>query len=341
MESEKAGVQAERIASRFIAQRAAGPWSDEDGAELERWLTASTLNLVAYYRLNAAWEELGRLEVLGAAPKVTELGSVAHLSRMQDLRWSQALAACLALAAVAVLFVFRESIFHLNRYSTAVGGLEAVQMKDGSRVVLNTNSVLRIHLTSKERRIDLDRGEAFFDVAKDPARPFIVQAGDKRVVAVGTRFSVRRESNEVRVSVADGAVRVEPLETIPLLGAASGGEKSTRVKVHEALLLSAGKVARANSAGVLVEEHPLQDIEQHLSWRSGVLAFHRTPLAEAVEEINRYNARQIVIRDPSVAAIQVGGIFEATKIDAFLHLLESGFPIAISQEGDRIVIASR
>src|SRR3981189_822736 len=84
-------------------------------------------------------------------------------------------------------------------YRTAIGGIAAISMKDGSTVTLNTNSDIRVALSETERRVDLEKGEAFFEVAKDPNRPFVVRVGDQRVIAVGTKFSVRREPNHVRV----------------------------------------------------------------------------------------------------------------------------------------------
>src|SRR6202040_1387699 len=97
-------------------------------------------------------------------------------------------------------------------YRTAIGGIAAISMKDGSTVTLNTNSEIRVALNETERRVDLERGEAFFEVAKDHNRPFIVRVGDQRVIAVGTKFSVRREPNHVRVVVTEGRVRLEHSE---------------------------------------------------------------------------------------------------------------------------------
>ncbi len=128
-------------------------------------------------------------------------------------------------------------------------------MEDGSRITLNTDSQIRVDLTVKERRVELQQGEAFFEVAHDASRPFIVRAGNKRVIAVGTRFSVRREANDVRVVVTEGKVRVET----------EGDPSSTSPEP-----LVAGTVAQASSAGVLVQTEPLAQAEESLS---GVRAF--------------------------------------------------------------------
>jgi transmembrane sensor len=310
--------RAEEAASRFIAARETGPWGDQEAAALEGWLAAATLNRVVYYRLNAAWQEAGRLKALDAGASPARIGW-SILPRNPPYWWPRALAASVLLASAIALVVFRESIFQLNSYSTVVGGLESLPIEDGSRVTLNTNSKLHVALSDDERRIDLDRGEAFFEVAQDRTRPFVVRAGRTRVVAVGTQFSVRRDGDEVRVSVTQGMVRIEPA----------------------GLLLSAGATARTHAETVSIEKKTVPEVEQALSWRSGILTFRDLQLADAVAELNRYNARKIVIRDPAVAAIRVGGIFGATQPERFARLLESGFPIQVVEEPEQLILVAR
>lgn len=321
--ANRKGLRAEAAASRFIARKETGPWSEQEQQALEQWLEESTLHRVAYYRLNAAWQEAGRLKVLPAQDHRAQLAILpARKPRPRGFRLSFAAAAGVVLALAAVLGLLYASVFSVERHRTGVGGLEAVQMADGSRVMLNTDSEIKIQMGTHERRIVLSRGEAFFDVAKDPSRPFVVSVGERRVVAVGTQFAVRRDNGALRVSVTEGVVRMEQ-------------------EAAKSVLLPAGTLARVEAGEVRVREQPVARIEQDLTWRSGVLTFNRTPLAQAVEEINRYNTRQIVIRDPGAAAIQVGGTFVATKLDSFLSLLESGFPLRVTQEGSRIAIDSK
>jgi transmembrane sensor len=168
------------------------------------------------------------------------------------------------------------------------------------------------------------RGEAFFDVAKDPARPFVVYANDKRVVAVGTQFAVRMKPEGLQVIVAEGRVRVD---------------KATLIGRPESLAeLVAGNVAIADSSMVRVQVQPIVEVEQALSWRAGYIVLSRTSLDDAVAEFNRYNRRQLVINDPALAEIQVGGNFKADNIDGFVRLLEEGFQIRADEHSDRIVL---
>jgi transmembrane sensor len=349
MESSR---QIEEGAAAWLAKRDSGHWSEEDECELQTWLDASTANTVAFIRLEAVWGEARRLKALGAGvqPNVvppanawrfppffeprntgTEVSSsgapasapATQLHRRGWLRY--AVAAGLVLVAVSALtwYVARSGQY----YHTPVGGLESVPMADGSKVTLNTDSAIRLAVTEKERGVLLERGEAFFDVAKDPGRPFVVRAGSKRVIAVGTRFSVRRTSDDVRVFVTEGTVRVEGAST-PDAALSEGG----------AIFLAAGSVARAGDSGILVQKRPLADVEDYLTWRAGYVTFRETPLAEAIAEFNRYNDRKMIIRDPEVAAIRVSGKFRSNRFEAFVRLLEQGFPIQAQREGDRIVL---
>jgi transmembrane sensor len=171
--------------------------------------------------------------------------------------------------------------------------------------------------------VELNHGEAFFEVAKDPTRPFVVKAGHARVIAVGTQFSVRREGDQVDVVVIEGHVRVE---------------RDHQTEGAPPALLAPGDVARSDGQGVLVQEKPLPEAEAILSWRSGFLVFHDTPLKEAVAQFNRYNTRKIVIDDPNVANLRIGGNFKSTNSEAFVRLIESGLPIHAEHQGGQIIL---
>lgn len=323
-------LQAEQAAASWIAKRDAGPWTADDATALEAWLAESAGHQAAYYRFNGAWQEAGRLKALMAGNAATvAVASVAGSPVANGLWLSRkavlGLAAAIVLTIAATFLVMEGRLLHRNDYSTAVGGWEAVPMPDGSKVTLNTDSEIRVAVTEKERRVELKHGEAFFEVAKDPSRPFVVTVAGQRIVAVGTAFSVRREGNDIRVIVSEGKVRVE----VP-------GKDADLMEP-----VPAGSVVRTASNEVLVQKKPITEIEQSLSWRTGLLTFRDTPLADAVAEFNRYNTRQLVIEDPAIAALEVGGIFRATRLDSFVRLLQDGFPVRASVEDDRIVLRGR
>jgi transmembrane sensor len=310
--------QSEQAAAAWIARRDSGEWGETDAAAFNEWLAASPSHRVAYYRLNAAWQETGRLQALvGNTPPVPKRPELSE----RQLRW-RSLAAAVVLAVGVTLVVFKATNVPRGTHATVIGGMERVPMVDGSRVTLNTNSQVSIALSEHERRVELKHGEAFFEVAKDPNRPFVVVAGDKRIIAVGTAFSVRHDGDDLKLIVSEGTVRMEtPSKHIKPPGP-----------------LSAGSIVRARRDAMLVQKEAMADIERTLSWRNGVLTFRDTALSSAIAEFNRYNTRQIVIEDERVAALQIGGIFRATQPEAFVRLLSEGFPIQVVMDDERIVL---
>lgn len=365
--SESRSKRIERTAADWLAKRDGDSWSEADADAFRRWQEESTAHRVAVIRLRHIWQQADRLQALGAgvppetvpAPDQWRLSAFfnprsepvadrflagvqrdeepARQSRRAGWRFGAVAASTLVAGILGVTWYLWSS--GGPTYATAVGGFATVPMNDGSKVTLNTNSKVRITLTQTERRVELRQGEAFFEVAKDPQRPFVVQAGDKRVVAVGTQFSVRRDGADIRVVVTEGKVRVE---TPMLLHSAreqrvGAGQESSA----DATVLTAGTVAQAGEAGVLVQQSSVTAAEKTLSWRSGYLAFHDTTLEEAVGELNRYNERELVIADPALASLRIGGNLRATNVDAFVRLLKKSFPISVHEEGDRIVLEKR
>jgi len=355
MESHR---QLEDLAAAFLAKRDSGDWADEDQAGLTRWIEASTANRVAFLRLEAVWEEARRLKALGAgvqpgtvpppggwqhspffdsrAAAVTSPPSRAFLEAARAAPESPApgrawrILAAAAASIVLAVGIAATYFMHARggvRYSTPIGEVASVPLQDGSNMTLNTSSRVRVDLSREERRINLERGEAFFVVAKDPKRPFVVEAGTKRVVAVGTQFSVRRDRNDIRVVVTEGTVRVEALRSAALPEAELSGTA-----------LTAGTIAHASDGDVLVQKTSLPQAEEVLSWRLGYLTFRDTNLTDAVEEFNRYNTHRIAIADPQVASIRISGTFRPTNYEAFVRLLEEGFSIHARNTEEEITL---
>jgi len=334
-------------AGHWLARRDRSDWTEQDEILLQQWLEQSTAHVVAFVRLEAAWTEAKRLQALaggiepGTVPSVEEWGLARFFDPATGVvpsapaesssrprrgllrglsRWGLAASVLIAIAVGLVRYWPPGT-----SYSTPVGGIVLVPMSDGSRVTLNTDSKIRLDLTETQRLVELQQGEAFFEVAKDPSRPFVVAAGPKRVVAVGTKFSVRRDGDEVQVFVTEGRVRVEDTEPV--------------ANAHDSLqTLAAGSLARGDGGALLVQHEALPEIERQLSWRAGYLLFRDTPLSEAVAEFNRYNPQQIVIGDPGVGAIRISGKFRPTQYEAFLRLMQKGFAVRTHRAGDAIVI---
>jgi transmembrane sensor len=338
--------QIELAAATWLARRDAGDWSTAEQDALDAWLAGSTAHRVAFLRLDSAWREAGRLQALGAglADEMPARRRWAQPAAAEDVfavspargrlakasmpwRWLGAAMAALVLAIAGTAAWYRAGNEPLATYATAVGELSEVSLADGSKATLSSDSQVQVAWSRRERHIDLMHGEAFFAVAKNPGRPFVVQVGSRQVVAVGTRFSVRRDGSYLRVVVTEGVVRLEPA------GADGSGPSST--------LLPAGSVALMDVNGLLVRSLPVAQAEHYLDWRSGYVSFHNTPLSAAVSEMNRYSARKIVVADPAIAGIPLGGNFRWSNTDAFVHLLEAGFPVRAEPRGDQVLLHAR
>ena len=248
-------------------------------------------------------------------------------------------AAAILLAMIGGSFILVTTILDRGRYTTSVGQVASVRLPDGSTMTLNTDSEARIKYSRAERRVDLARGEAFFDDIKDPRRPFVVYVGDKRVVAVGTAFSVSMDNRDIRVVVIQGQVRFQDLRpaSTPAHGEPvprAGGMESLPAQPTD-LLLNADTIARAAGGDLLVQNISITQAEQVLSWRKGYLTFHDTTLADAIDQLNRYNRHKIIIADPTVAAIRISGTFRPTDNEAFVHLLQEAYSIRAATTEDQ------
>jgi len=345
-------AQIEALAADWLARRDSGRLSATEVAELTAWLDASTAHRIAFIRLESAWLQADRLTVLGVglepgerpapggwrdSPYFTSrLGEasapIATISPAQQAgsrtfkRRFAAVAASLLLAfigAMAVLQWSRGSI-----YQTEVGVASSIPLSDGSKVTLNTNSKIRVTVSETQRLVELQQGEAFFDVAKDEKRPFVVRSGSLRVVAVGTKFAVRLDADQVRVLVSEGRVRIEKEE---------GGDEEVALAQ-----IDSGSVAYSHGGeSVLTQAQPIERVEAALSWRTGFVVFHETPLSEAVEELNRYNTRKIVVEDPVIGDTRISGNFRAANGDAFARLLQDGFAIRAEVSDTQIVLRAK
>jgi transmembrane sensor len=339
-------AEIEEAAAAWFAKREGGHWQPADEAQLATWLEAATAHRVAFVRILAAWERSGRLNALGAgiaqgtvperdswrfAPVSVDSVTVTESSdRHARHRWlrSRGLRVIAALWVIATVAgtVWYFSIDRGKFYRTGIGAVSTVPLSDGSTVTLNTDTQVHVELAPHERSVKVDQGEVFFDVAHDSSRPFVVTVADERIIAVGTQFSIRRQDKDVRILVTQGRVRIERVGS-------SLGEAATS--------LDAGFEARTTPGALLIDQPTSTQFEQLLSWRTGHLLFRDTTLADAVAEFNRYTSRKIVIADPAIAGIRIGGSFHSDDIEAFLWLLQDGFPVEVEQRSDRIILTQR
>jgi transmembrane sensor len=372
-------------AARWFARRDSGNWTNADQQAFDDWLASSLAHRIAYIRIAAAWKRAARMKALGAgvppgtiplrgswadvrfsSGRSTKMTAGAVSSDKRTLaarsavdhgngKWKSqsrrlrvaVIAASLFAAVFSGIYVYIADAVAGDRFTTPVGGMKTIRLSDGSRVTLNTDTRIRVLLGKKERRVDLVKGEAFFEVAKDATDPFIVYAGDNRVRAIGTAFSVRRNSDDVEVVVAEGRVQ---LTTAPSLLSTLEADRSRSGKVEDSAteavapsvaFLRAGSIAGKTKSQVIVREQAALEAEEALRWRAGYIVFRNTTLEQAVAEFNRYNTRKILIEDPSISTILIGGDFHPNNTEAFLALIQGGFPIRVEEDGDRVILRGR
>jgi len=319
----------EEQAARWLLRREEPGWSAGDQAALESWLEESMAHKAAYWRLEEGWRRAGRLAALGSEPAVpTPWADRLHLY-WQPLAMAASLLVMasggLALAWFGMPFGERPAAIAEARFETPVGGRRSLALPDGSRIELNTATRLRTAIGDDGRDVWLDSGEAYFEVAHAQGRPFRVHVGSRTVTVLGTRFSVRRDGEKVRVAVVEGRVRIDPAR----------GARDER-----SATIGGGDLAIVQGAATLVAVSDAERVEIGLAWRDGLLRFERVTLAEAAAEFNRYNRKQVIVADPQVAAIRIGGSFQASNVDAFVRLLRDAYGISVETEGDRVTISS-
>ena len=281
-------------------------------------------NARAYERVESVWSATNTLagdpdisaltaEALGKAPP--RVRARAMVSRLWKPLGS------VALAAVAVIAA--GTLWTVNRpldYATAVGEQRTVRLDDGSRVTLDTGTRIQIRLRDDRRSVALLSGQAFFDVAGDPARPFVVTAGDTHVTAIGTRFDVRRMDDGARVTLVEGRVSVRETDQ---------GDSGWSLNPGQQVVTAAARPAVATV-----------DIAQETSWTTGRLIFKATPIRTAVAEINRYSDEKIELQASHIADIPVSGVFDTGDTDGFIAALQDLYSMKAERRPDGTVILS-
>jgi transmembrane sensor len=295
-------------------------WSGEDQAALDAWLAQSASHMTAYLRVRAAWENTGRLTALRTARPAVQV----FAARRRILPMLMGAAAVAVIAAVVgarllpPLFVSPE-----RTYATGVGGHEALKLSDGSQIELNTDTRLRIAVGTQERKVWLERGEVYFQIRHDAQRPFIVLAGNDRVTDLGTKFTVRRDDHRLQVAVMEGRVQLD----------AKVGSTPRSISLVQ------GDVVVSSGEALPLMKKPQAELAKELSWRSGVLIFENTTLAEAAAEFNRYNTAKVVVTGADAEHLIIGGKFATNDIAAFAELAQHVLGLRVEDHGGVTVIS--
>lgn len=309
-------------------------------AEMQRWSAGDDRHAGALLRAEAAWMMLDRAAVLdGAGFQQADGGAdgegvavaadvvrpdIAKAERARQSRswrWGGGLAA----AAAVLALVMTPSLFsaQTQQIETAMGEIRRVPLADGSFAAVNTDSKVEIALKTEQRNVVMERGEAWFQVAKDPERPFVVEAGDVRVRAVGTAFSVQMLGDNVDVRVTEGVVEVWRV-----------GQEEAKHRVHAGRQMSVGDDGAAQT---LASAEP---IERALSWRDGQLVFDGDSVGDAAEKFNRYNVVKIVVADNKLAREKMVGRFRTNEPQAFARAVAAILDAKVDVRDDRITLSA-
>jgi transmembrane sensor len=313
-----------------------------------QWLEADPRHGEAVREMDETWDFLDRLKDVRRPAAVAGTVKASSPVRWHAPVWLAAAAAVALIGAGAWRWQSVREKNHLRHVATEAGGLKRIELPDGSQVYVNANSSVDVRFTASERSVRLERGEAHFAVAKDPARPFVVTAGEVSVRAVGTAFNVRRGAQAVEIVVAEGKVRIDDtVRGTSLLTAAASPAANAAAPPPDSGLLVAGQRAvvplntesKPQPAEVMPVAPP--EMAEALAWRTRQLDFDLTPLADVVAEFNRYNTHQLVIEDPDLGRERFGGSFRADNYRVFVKLLERRFNVVAEPGDDRTVLRRR
>jgi transmembrane sensor len=303
----KTAHQIDAEAADWAARLDRGSLSAEDEAALQGWLDGDARALGAFGRMRALALSSERARALGPDFDPASFEPAADSKYVPRRRIMQVGGAIAAAALIGTGGVW-QFLRHRGRFMTGKGETKVVALQDGSVVTLNTASEIQVSYSDTVRAVELVRGEALFDVAKNKARPFVVAAGDTSVRVVGTSFSVRRiDTAPIQVLVREGTVEVfKPAQ----------GIKPVRISANSMA------VAQADSTqAIAAMPIPVAQLHRQMAWQNGQIAFEGETLARAAEEFSRYSDTRIVIEDSGLAKEEIAGLFKATDPVGFAQTI--------------------
>lgn len=329
-QSERAAEWAVRLMDRMSAK---------DREELAEWIAADPLNGQALEGIIAAWRAVDRY---AASAEIMALRECALAEgrgvRTQRNSWHGRRG--WLVAAALLLTIGGGGLWRWltpQAFATGLGERRIVALSDGSRISLDASTIVEFAYSRDKRRLWLKQGRAKFDVAKDPLRPFSVSAADKMVVATGTSFSVECVENQVRVVLYEGHVAVLESggrnEPHPIDVGPQQVPVDRLLSIGNELILAADKPPGVKFEPVSIE--PI-DAERSLSWESGLLVFEDEPLGLAIDRMNRYAEKRLVIADPAIASLRISGVFRAGDTNALLEGLAAAFGVEARPAADAI-----
>lgn len=353
----------EAQASQWVIRLRCGSGSDEDLEEHKAWLDANLMHRKAYVRLDALWDTLGEFaekpEIIKARGKVKVIRPSAVVSlperrgqqpaELQQSQqpsgcapptapdgkkdsnskkvWRPFVAAALMIGVVVVAGIAAQFSWNVSGqqavYKTVIGEQKTIQLSDGSELLLDTETVLHADFSAQQRRIVLQQGRARFEVAHDKTRPFVVQAGSGRVTALGTAFVVRKDQQDVVVTLLEGKVAVTQRESNAETDLQSSAPSVVReLEVGQQLAYSDKGLSNADAV----------DIDRVMAWQQGLLIYENHLLTSVIRDLNRYSKRKILLGDKSMESIRITGVFKTGDNRKAIQALTTYFSMRVQTD---------
>jgi len=335
-EQQTLDIEATRWVTKLDARRLN---SDEFGA-FQTWVNQSKAHQTAFDQAATMW---GNLDLLQEMQEALDTASSVHWKTkaltaleawMPRPRYAFTAAMMMAVAILSYTSMLENTAQSaVAIYATAIGENKSVKLSDGSEILLNTGSQVEVRFTKQRRALNLVKGEAHFAVAHNPARPFEVHVGTNIVRAVGTAFTVELNPEGVEVTVTEG--RVE-LATVAQADAATDMPQETSLA-----LVNSGQSAKFANIIRSIDTISQDEVTRRLAWHSGALIFKGEPLEDVIEEASRYTKTKIVISDPAIRSLKVGGYFKTDETEAMLQAIEANFGVSVIWVGPDLVYLSQ
>ena len=346
-------VESEALA--WIAQLNGDNVTDKDLATFREWVNRSPAHQKEIKELSELWNGLNILTTMDEPIRQADKVSKQLRKNRTRQNWKRQImlpvfSVTMVLAAIAISptilsgnkasDAFEAQVNVPLVFKTAKGEHQTHSLQDGSVITLNTESYVEVDFTDDQRNIRLLKGEALFTVAHDEQRPFLVFANDGIVRAVGTEFSVHIRDAIMEVIVSEGSVELSTLKpTKPTTSTTAAAAKDT--KVASLGIIKAGHSAQIKNAQASIANVSSEAIDAELSWRVGRVDFTGEGLEQAIAEYTRYSDLNIIISDPQLKNIRVGGSFPTNEPDLFLKSLEFNFGIKVDRANNSQVYLSK
>lgn len=324
--SSKAPRTARAESSVWIVRLHSEERTPELEATLREWLAADPENARQFEHITDVWE-------IGGAVTANGLPRMRSWSAATRSRWTLAAAAALV-CAISLFTAYWW--WSGSAYVTHRGEQRLVRLDDGSRVSLNSDTRLRVEFGTNERRVRLEQGEGFFEVAKDARRPFIVQAGDRQVIALGTTFVVRYEPAGTAITLVEGKVAVSALGSFALPEEGEPTQQPNAPEQPQADIFTLTPGERLTLAKFAPPKIDAPRIDAITAWRRGEVLLEATPLTEAIAEMNRHDERQLVLDSKELATVRVSGVYRTGDSPGFARAVAELHGLRIIEGPDRI-----